>query len=92
QDGGAGEVPVLINTTFHPNWRRDDGGVVYAATPFNMLTFVTAPTSLSYGRSGWDRAGTWASAGTLILLALLTGWPLLRRLWPSRKRRPGRPR
>jgi len=36
-------VPVLIATTFHPNWLRNDGASVYAATPFYMLTFVDRP-------------------------------------------------
>jgi hypothetical protein len=88
QTAQTNEVPVLINTTFHPNWQRDDGEPVYATTPFNMLTFVSGPASLSYGRNGQDRAGAWASAGTLILLALFIGWPRLCKLWSSEKRSP----
>lgn len=41
------EVPILINNTFHPNWRREDGGAVYAATPFNMVVFTSRPVTLS---------------------------------------------
>lgn len=76
----SGEVPVLVNTSFHPNWRREDGGAIYSATPFNMLTFISQPVNLNYGRRWTDRAGLWVSAGTLILLLLFTGWHYRRTL------------
>ncbi len=61
-------VPVLIATTFHPNWRRSDGDTLYAATPFYMLTFARGPVTLAYERKQHERVGLWASVGTLILL------------------------
>lgn len=80
-------VPVLINTTFHPNWRRDDGGTIYAATPFNMLTFVSQPVNLSYERRWSDKAGLWASAAILFVLTLSISWPHRRHLLPATVKR-----
>jgi len=53
----SNDVPVLIATTFHPNWQRSDGGSVYAATPFYMLTFLDQPISINYRRTWLDRLG-----------------------------------
>jgi hypothetical protein len=75
-DPGAASdgVPVLINTTYFPHWRRTDGGEVYAATPFFMLTFARQPVQLVYQRRGWDRAGLLLSIVTLLLLGGFTLW------------------
>jgi len=72
-------IPVLIATTYHPNWHRDDGDTVYAATPFFMVTFVRGPSYLIYSRGWFDGAGLFASASTLILLGCFVGWGRLRR-------------
>jgi hypothetical protein len=66
----VGELPVLINTTYHPNWQRDDGDNIYAVAPFNMVAFVTRSVNLNYGRRALDSAGLWVSAGAIILLCL----------------------
>ena len=68
--GSSNAVPVLIATTFHPNWRRNDGGIVYAATPFYMLTFLQQPITLSYQRTSLDRSGMYLS-GIVAFLCLL---------------------
>ncbi len=60
-------LPVLINTTYHPNWRREDGGAIYAATPFFMLTFIHQPARLVYVRNWLDRTAMWVSVTTLII-------------------------
>ena len=78
------EIPVLIDTTFHPNWRRSDEEAIYAGTPFSMLTFVSQPVSLSFDRRWSDRAGLWLSAGTLVLLCLFIGWRYRLRWFPQR--------
>ena len=76
-------APVLVSTTYHPNWQAEPGHVIYAADPMYMLTFVRRPTRLTYARSRIDVAGVWASA--FVLLALLgftlgsTALPLLAR-------------
>jgi hypothetical protein len=62
------DLPVLVATTYSPDWRARDGRQVYAATPFFMLTFARGPVHLVYSRSTLDRAGLWASG--LALLAL----------------------
>ncbi len=71
----ADGAPVLINMTYHPNWRRQDGEEVYAATPFQTLTFVTGPTTITYGRTAFDKAGLWVSIATLILICGLAVKP-----------------
>ncbi|MGB8509994.1 MAG: hypothetical protein WCD76_16570 [Pyrinomonadaceae bacterium] len=70
-------VPVLIRTSYFPNWRRTDGEEIYAATPFYILTFISEPAQLVYERRPADRLGLWASA---ILLCALCGFTL----WPRR--------
>jgi hypothetical protein len=66
--GDGVEVPVLIATTFHPRWRREDGGKIYAATPFYMLTFTDHPISLRFGRDWYDVAALRVSGATLLVL------------------------
>jgi hypothetical protein len=65
------ETPALVAATFHPSWRRADGGRVYAASPFLMLTFARGATDLIFERVWYERAAVWASAVTLLLLCAL---------------------
>jgi Family of unknown function (DUF6541) len=74
----ANGIPVLIGMTYHPNWRRQDGEEIYAATPFQTLTFVTGPATITYGRNAFDKAGLWGSIATLILLCGLAVIPFRR--------------
>lgn len=60
------DLPLLISTTYSPNWRAEEGNQVYAATPFFMLTFSRGPVQIVYGRSARDIAGLWASGFTLL--------------------------
>ena len=69
--GHAGEVPVLVGSTFHPDWRREDGGSIYVASPFFMLTFVRDPSRLVFNRVWYERVALLASAGALLLLISL---------------------
>jgi hypothetical protein len=62
----GGSVPVLINTTFHPDWRRTDGETIYPVTPFNMLTFTDKALELQYGRRWYESAALWLSALALV--------------------------
>ena len=66
---GGQSVPVLISTSFHPNWQNQNGDPVYAVTPMFMLAFVNGPTHLMFGRSTLDYVALWLSV--LVLLALL---------------------
>lgn len=79
-------APVLVSTSYHPNWRADPGQVIYAADPMYMLTFVRRPSRLTFARSRLDIAGVWVSAVTLFILL---GFMLLHKLLPlaSRRRR-----
>jgi hypothetical protein len=61
-------MPVVIPTTFHPNWQSGDGRPVYVASPFFMLTFIRQPTQITYTRYWYERLGVYISAATLILL------------------------
>lgn len=79
--------PVLVSTTYHPNWQAEPGQVIYAADPMYMLTFVRRPTRLTFARSRLDVAGAWGSA--FVLLALF-GFTLWRAAPPLLARRRGR--
>lgn len=59
---------MLVAATYHPRWRRADGGKVYVASPFFMLTLVPGPTNLALERAGFERAALWVSGGTVLLL------------------------
>lgn len=72
--GPSERVPVLISTTYHPNWQRTDGEAIYPATPFFMLTFVREPVQLVFARRPLDWAGFVASAVTLFLLCGYMLW------------------
>lgn len=74
---------MLVATTFHPNWLRTDGAAVYAVTPFYMLTFVDKPVIIAYGRRQADRLGLAASAITLFVLIVITGFYCAKRLRSS---------
>jgi len=65
-------VPVLINTTFHPNWQSDRP--LYVASPMFMLTFVRGPTHLYFARRTVDYVGLWASAIVLAAWFGLLVW------------------
>jgi hypothetical protein len=67
-------VPVLVATTYHPNWRRSDGGAVYAATPFFMLTFMDKSVSLTYGRRSIEKLALWTSTLSLLCLFTIMAW------------------
>jgi len=76
--GVVDPAPILVATTFHPKWRRADGGMLYAATPFYMLTFAARPVALTFSRQWYDRAALWVSAITFVGLACFTAWSALR--------------
>jgi hypothetical protein len=70
----AAAVPVLISTTYHPNWQTRDGSAIYPANPMFMVVFARQSTSLDFARRPLDRAGLWATAGTLLALLCFTAW------------------
>lgn len=61
-------VPVLISTTYHPNWQAEDFQTVYAANPMFMLVFVRQSTHLTFARRWWDRVAIWISAVAFLAL------------------------
>jgi hypothetical protein len=86
----AEAVPVLVATAYHPDWRRSDGGAVYAATPFFMLTFVDKSASLTYGRSSVEKLALWASTVSFLFLCIATAWRYRRVIsLLGRRRKPG---
>jgi hypothetical protein len=72
--GQSVETHVLVAATYHPRWQRADGGEVYVASPFFMLTFVRGATNVGFKRVSYERAALWVSAGTLLLLCSLCLW------------------
>ena len=75
-NGSQGQrVPIVVSTTFHPNWYRDDGEALYAATPFYMLTFVDRSVRLHFERQRTDKGALWISAVSALLLGTFAVWP-----------------
>jgi hypothetical protein len=74
------EVPVLIGTTYHPNWVREDKGPIYAATPFFMLTFVRQQTRLTFARRPSDWVSLIISASALLVLGSCMIWSYRQKL------------
>ncbi len=76
-------APVLVSTSYHPNWQPEPGHVIYAVDPMYMLTFARRSTRLTFARSPLDVTGAWASAFVLLALFLFTllsvALPLLKR-------------
>lgn len=75
-------LPVLIDTTYFPNWSRDDRKPIYAATPFFMLTFAREPVRIVYARRWIDSMGLVVSAVTLLALCGFTSFQYRRTLMP----------
>lgn len=67
-------VPVLIATTYHPNWQRREAEAVYAVTPMFMLTFVRQSTHLVFARKPLEKTGVWVSAVTFAAMLGFIGW------------------
>jgi hypothetical protein len=76
--GAVEPAPILVATTFHPKWRRTDGGTLFPATPFYMLTFANRPLRLTFSRRWYDWTALSVSAVTFIGLACFTGWSVRR--------------
>jgi len=75
-DTSPAEIPVLIANSFHPNWHRSDGGQIYAATPFHMVTFIRQDAKLVFRRDRNELTALWISVSTLafLLFMLMRGW------------------
>ena len=82
-------VPVMVKTSYFPNWQASGAKGPWRATP-NMMVVVPTGThvSLHYGRTPVDWAGTLLTVFGLLGLAGLANWklvPLAPR--PPRRRR-----
>jgi len=75
QNPGGVRVPVLVRTTFHPNWVRSDGERIYPVTPFFMLTFSSNSFEARFRRTGIERAAVAVSAGVFFVLFFATFAP-----------------
>lgn len=80
-------VPVLISTSFHPNWQNRNGEPLYAVTPMFILSFVSQPTHLFFGRRTLDYASLWISALVLLGLLISNVWYY----WGRRSKASGKP-
>jgi hypothetical protein len=63
-------VPVLVRTTFHPNWVRTDGQRMYPVTPFFMLTFADGPFEARFHRTWIEKTAVAVSAGVFFVTLL----------------------
>jgi len=71
-------VPVLVKTSYFPNWQVNGAKGPWRATP-NLMVVVPTSThvSLHYGRTAVDWAGTVLTVVGLLGLAGLAGWHLV---------------
>jgi hypothetical protein len=71
-------VPVMVKTSFFPNWQAKGAKGPWRATP-NLMVVVPTGThvSLHYGRTAVDWGGTAMTVFGLLGLAGLAGWQLL---------------
>jgi hypothetical protein len=68
------KVPVLIRTTFHPDWARSDGERIYPVSPFFMLTFANSGFEAEFHRTKLEQAAVGISAFVfLVLISVLIG-------------------
>lgn len=68
-------VPVVVKTSYFPNWEVTGAEGPYRVTPNQMVVIPTATeVTLNYGRTDIELAG-WG----LTFLGLVLGWQLLRR-------------
>jgi hypothetical protein len=71
-------VPVMVKTSYFPNWQASGAKGPWRATP-NMMVVVPTGThvSLHYGRTSVDWAGTLLTVFGLLGLAGLANWKLV---------------
>lgn len=69
-DTNGRKVPVLIRTSFHPDWVRPDGERIYPVNPFFMLTFASGPFTAGFCRTTTERAAAVVSAIALVALVV----------------------
>jgi phosphomannomutase len=84
-------VPVLIKTSYFPNWTASGAGRVYRVTPNLMVVVPTKNhVTLDYGYTPIDWTGFLLSLLGLVGVVLL--WRLRPVVYPSARHFPGRPR
>jgi 6-pyruvoyl-tetrahydropterin synthase-like protein len=70
-------VPVLVKTSYFPNWQVSGAKGPWRASPNLMVVVPTAThVELHYGRTGVDWAGILLTAFGLVALAALSSWKL----------------
>ncbi|HEV8625778.1 MAG TPA: hypothetical protein VG034_15070 [Acidimicrobiia bacterium] len=70
-------VPVLVKTSYFPNWQVKGAKGPWRASPNLMVVVPTGShVELHYGRTGVDWAGIVLTAFGLVALAALAGWKL----------------
>jgi hypothetical protein len=74
-DTKGAKVPVLVRMTFHPDWIRPDGQLIYPASPFFMLTYASGPFTARFRRTAIERAAAAVSAGVFfaLVVAIIAG-------------------
>jgi hypothetical protein len=67
--------PVLIKDSYFPSWENSNGNPVFAATPFNMLTFAEGDFSLDF-KTPIEVCIGWVLTVAGIIIALIKGYYL----------------
>jgi hypothetical protein len=73
--------PILVNMTYHPNWKQLDGKQTYPVTTFFTLVFGRPMTSLAYSRRKLEKSALILSF-TSFIVVLSVIIPALPRYWP----------
>jgi hypothetical protein len=63
-------MPVVIKTSFFPDWKRTDGKIIYMATPGYMLAFADKDFDVVFSFNIWILVGYLISLVSLILLGI----------------------
>jgi len=81
-------VPVLVKTSYFPNWQARGASGPYRATPNFMVVVPTSHhVTLTYGTTGAEWLGRILTLLGLVGLGLLVWWARRTSGWPSRAQR-----
>jgi hypothetical protein len=73
-------VPVLVKTSWYPNWKAEGARGPYRATPNHMVVVPTSRVvTLHFGSTGAEWLGRIGTLAGLVGLGLLIWWPIARR-------------
>jgi hypothetical protein len=81
-------VPVLVKTSWYPNWEIEGAEGPYRATPNHMVVVPTSnDVTLTFGSTNAEWVGRVLTLAGIVGVGLLAWWPYHLRLHPWRRRR-----